>query len=154
MTKEYKAGFAGADSMRAKAEKMLKGMMDVSLKQKPSKSAVANEKPRPYKAGGSVKKAVGGRASVDTGSNAELSIASRDKAPMRGAGRGTGGVGAMKKGGCVKKAMGGLAKKEASIEGMKPVKLAAGGVGKFRKGEATAAGKPTKQPRKPRSNGM
>ncbi len=71
----YKAGFEGDDSMRDKAKKMMGDLGGKeALKVKASKSAADNDKPRPYKKGGSV--------GVSTGSNAELSRSSRDSAPM------------------------------------------------------------------------
>ena len=70
----YKAGYEGEDSMRSKAAKMMGGVERESLKVKASKSAADNDKPRPYKKGGSV--------GVSTGSNAELSRSSRDSYPM------------------------------------------------------------------------
>jgi len=86
---EYKAGFQGKDAMRAKAEKLMGKVASASLKEKMPSSAVGKEKPRPYAAGGLVKGA--------KNPNAEMSLASRDKAPM-------------KKGGCVKMAAGGVGK--------------------------------------------
>ena len=85
----YKAGFDGKDSMREKAAKMMGMVKETSLKPKMSKSAVGAEKPRPYKTGGSVQKSppykgTGSSVGVSKGPNAELSIASRDRAPMRG----------------------------------------------------------------------
>lgn len=85
----YKAGYEGQDSMREKAAKMMGMVEKGSLKSKASKSAVGAEKPRPYKAGGSVQKTppykgAGKSVGVSKGSNAELSMAERTKAPMRG----------------------------------------------------------------------
>jgi hypothetical protein len=131
----YKAGYEGQDSMREKAAKMMGMVEKGSLKPKMSKSAVGAEKPRPYKEGGSVQKSppykgAGKSVGVSKGPNAEMSLASRDKAPMRGEpSKGPKATAKntppYKAGGAVKKkASGGCMKATSAVA---PVKKASGG---------------------------